>query len=214
MGSLIHELDNDALLMMYLADELSAEDRADVEQSLGVDAGLRSTLASVRADGEFAGAAMGLADRVVPPAGLTASAEAVAIRRVGRLLRQYQVDRLARNRPAPVPERQPAFPRWAYPIGSVAAVLLVAVGWWGWERHAARNERADLGGSYDGRGQWGGPGGGLGGGFGASRSFVGDAFGGEIGSTPGLADAEYEAGALRHDGDPSDVSALFGNATN
>ena len=193
MGSLIHELDNDALLMMYLADELSAEDRADVEQLLGVDAGLRAGLVAVRADGESASRALDLADRFDPPAGVSASGEAVAVRWAGRVFRQFQVDLLARNRKAPVPERQLAFPRWAYPIGSVAAVLLVAVGWWGWERRTAGHDGANL--QAQGTGGFGG----------GNRPvmFVGDASGYGPGSTPDLAYAEREADALRKSVDPT-----------
>jgi hypothetical protein len=216
MGSLIHELDNDALLMLYLADELSAEDRADVEQLLGVDAGLRAGLAVVRADGEAAVAALQAADRVDPPTGLSASAEAVTTRRIGRLLRQHQVDLFVRNRPAPTPERQPVFAAWTYPMGAVAAALLVAVGWWAWSRHAPARRPIGVGSSQlaDNRpfGFGGGPGGFGGGGRMTSQAFVGDAFGGASGSTAGLADAEYEAATLRHDGDPAQLPSLFGDA--
>ena len=202
MGSLIHELDNDALLMMYLADELSAEDRADVEQLLGVDAGLRAGLVAVRADAATAAGMLEMADRADPPAGVSPSAEAVALRWVGRVLRQRQVEVLANNRPALTPQRQPAFPRWAYPVGSIAAALLVAVGWWGWERHSAVPNNRDQTRLDEGRsvGRDG-------------RMMFGDAFGGDDGSSPGLADAEYEASTLRHDADPAGLPTLFGDAT-
>jgi anti-sigma factor RsiW len=61
MASLIHELDNDALLLMYRADELSPEDRVEVEQMLAIDAGLRAALATVGRDAAAAEAALAAA---------------------------------------------------------------------------------------------------------------------------------------------------------
>ena len=209
MGSLIHELDNDALLILYVADELPPEDRADVEQQLGVDAVLRAELALIQADAEAATAALEGADRLDPPAGTSASAEAVALRRVGRAFRQWQVDKLVRSRPAPTPERQPRFPRWAYPAATAAAVLLVTAGIFGWERRTAGTGRPTRGGANDLDRLQDPP---LA--FNTDRrtmSIVGDAFGeGGPASTPDLAKAEDEANSLRRDSGRSDVPAMFG----
>lgn len=207
MGSLIHELDNDALVMLYLADELSPEDRTDMEQLLQVDAGLRAELAAVQADGEAASAAMAMADRVDPPAGLSSSAEAVALRRVGRAMRQFQVDTLVRNRPVVMPETPVAFPVWTYRLAGVAAALAVGLGWWGWVRHSSKPTLGGPGQNQfaDSRGPWGPQSPGFG--------MFGDAFGFGIGSTPSLANAEREAYALRQDqGDPSELPSVFGPA--
>ena len=49
MSSLLQQLENnEAVLLMYLADELPAEDRAEVEQMLATDAGMRAALESLR----------------------------------------------------------------------------------------------------------------------------------------------------------------------
>jgi hypothetical protein len=133
MASLIHELDNDALLLMYRADELSPEDRVEVEQMLAIDAGLRAALATVGRDAAAAEAALAAADHVDPPAA-SPSASAVALRRVGRAMRQWQVDRIIRSRPAPAAaERQPRFPAWAYPAAAAAALVLGSIAWWGFK---------------------------------------------------------------------------------
>ena len=42
MPSAMHNLDRESILMLYLAGELSAEDRAEVEQMLANDALLRA----------------------------------------------------------------------------------------------------------------------------------------------------------------------------
>jgi hypothetical protein len=207
MGSLIHELDNDALLILYVADELPPEDRADVEQQLGVDAVLRAELALIQADAEAATAALEGADRLDPPAGTSASSEAVALRRVSRAFRQWQVEKLVRSRPAPVPERQPRFPKWAYPAATAAAVLLVTAGIFGWERHTAGQAQATGGDGigWDHRRD-------MPLAFNTSRPtmFIGDAFGFGPASTPDLADAEHEANSLRRDAERSDVPVMFG----
>ena len=203
MRSLIHELDNDALLLLYVADELAPEDLADVEQQLGVDAVLRAELAIVRAGTSAATAALDAVEALDPPVGISASAETVALRRVGRVLRQRQVERLARNRPVAPPQKQPRFPSWAYPAAAAAVLLMATLAWRGWERHSNRHGPSDEGYANN-----------VDPSFGTQRqglAFVGDAFGvGGPASTPELADAEQEANRLRHDVDASDVPSILG----
>ena len=146
MPSLIHELDNDALLLMYAVGELPADDAAELEQLLTSDAGLAAGLAAVRADLAAAGAAMAAADHVDPPAA-SPSAESVALRRVGRSVRQWQAGRAVRARAAPTAGRQPRLPSWAYPAAAAAAVVIGAVSWWG-----LRGENSTPGGDAPGRG--------------------------------------------------------------
>ncbi len=48
MASFIQELENnEALLLMYFTDELPVDDRAEVEQMLASDAGMRAALAEI-----------------------------------------------------------------------------------------------------------------------------------------------------------------------
>ena len=42
MSSLLPQLNNESLLLMYIADELPAEDRVEVEQMLTIDPGMRA----------------------------------------------------------------------------------------------------------------------------------------------------------------------------
>ena len=89
MTSLLHQLENnEAILLMYLADELPAEDRADVEQQLASDPALRAELDELRGVQEsFAGTM----ERLDVETRLPVS-ESVAVRRATRMLRQWQVD--------------------------------------------------------------------------------------------------------------------------
>ena len=136
MPSLIHELDLDALLLMYLAGELPAEDAAEVAQLLSTDAGARERLAAVSRDAAAGEAALAAADHVDPPAA-SPSASSVALRKVDRAVRQWHVDRAVTRRPTRPPgERQPRFPTWAYPAAAAAAVVFGTLSWWGFKPDA------------------------------------------------------------------------------
>ena len=127
MTSLLHQLENnEAILLMYVADELSAEDRAEVEQMLSSDAGMRAELERLVAVREAAIAAIASADEATRlPVG-----ENVAVRRVMRMMRQWQID----HAQAPPPEESVSelrFPWWSYPLTTAAAVLIAFLVWWG-----------------------------------------------------------------------------------
>ena len=127
MTSLLHNLENnEAILLMYLADELSAEDRAEVEHMLGSDGGMRAELERLRALQEGTVAAIGAADA---GARLPVS-EGVAVRRVMRMMRQWQIDH-AHAPPPQEPIRELRFPWWSYPLTTAAAVLIAFLVWWG-----------------------------------------------------------------------------------
>ena len=82
MSSLFHEIENnEALLLLYLANELSAEDRIEVEQMLSSDGGLRMELEEIRSALADSMAIVSSLDALEPA---SASADAVTIRRVGR----------------------------------------------------------------------------------------------------------------------------------
>jgi hypothetical protein len=127
MGSLIHELENnEALLLMYLTDELPPEDRAEVGQMLASDAGMRANLAQIRAAYEGAMGALGELDQDQT----SIPAENHAVRQASRAMRQWQVDRLARM-PVILPTPRVRVPVWAYPIGVAAMLLIGSLIWWG-----------------------------------------------------------------------------------
>ena len=100
MASVLQQLENnDAVLLMYLAGELPAEDRAEVERMLAVDAGLRQNLERLRQTYAWVAGALGRQDRAVAPA----VPQAVAVRRVGRAMRQWH----ARASSRPPPRQKP-----------------------------------------------------------------------------------------------------------
>jgi hypothetical protein len=134
MGSLIHELENnEALLLMYLTDELPADDRAEVEQMLAGDAGLRANLAQIRAAYEGAMGVLAALDRD----NTSIPAENHAVRQASRAMRQWQVDRLARQ-PMVLPTPRTRVPVWAYPIGVAAMLLIGSLIWWGGQPDAVK----------------------------------------------------------------------------
>src|SRR5687767_2792280 len=131
MPSLLPQLDNDSILLMYLAGELPAEDVASVERMLANDAGLREKLDELRIAYDDATSVIASADRrerVALPV-------AIASHRVGQAARAWHARRLAD------PQRQHAasaaaagarrlrFPWWCYPLASAAAVIIAAVSW-------------------------------------------------------------------------------------
>jgi hypothetical protein len=128
LRSLLHQLENnEAVLLMYLAGELPPPDRAEFEQMLATDAGLRAErdrLAEVTARLDDALAKLDAADRRLPPAD-------AAARRVGRMAARWHADRLAAEA-----ARRPARPvgrvsRWTYPLAAAAACALISLGlWW------------------------------------------------------------------------------------
>jgi anti-sigma factor RsiW len=125
MSSLIQQLNNESILLMYLAEELPVSDRADVEQMLANDARLREELESLRAAYEGAHQALAQADqteRLALPVG-------TAARRVGLAARSWHVRRLSAP-PAPKRRRAFQFPWWSYPLTSAVAMAVIAISWW------------------------------------------------------------------------------------
>jgi anti-sigma factor RsiW len=130
MASLLQQLENnEAILLMYLADELGADDRREVEQMLAHDAALRAELEKIHSAQDAVTAAIGAMDQANP---LRVSTP-VAVRQVSRLMKQWQVDRLSR-RPAEAARSGPQFPWWAYPTAATGVAAMVLIGlmvWWG-----------------------------------------------------------------------------------
>jgi hypothetical protein len=127
VASLLQQLENnEAMLLMYLADELPAEDRDEVERMLAVDAGLLAQLERLqRAYNTFAAAMerQDAASRLPVP-------ESVAVRRVGRVMAQWHARRLASPKEAK-PVATLRYPWWAYPLAAAASIVLAFLVWWG-----------------------------------------------------------------------------------
>jgi hypothetical protein len=116
---------NELILLMYLAGELPAMDRQEVEQMLAADAGLRRELEQVLSmvDGLQTGLAGLDAAEAMP-------SEALAVRRIGRAMRQHFADRAAQAaRIAKPASRRAAFPWWAYPSVAAAVIFIAFLTW-------------------------------------------------------------------------------------
>ena len=121
VASILHESGREGVLLLYLADELEAGDRAEVEQQLLRDPGMRAELDALRGTQELLHTRLALLDAATP----LAAEEAGAVRNVSKLLRQ----RLARPQEAPAPEPTVTLrrlPRWGYTAAAVAAIAVIA----------------------------------------------------------------------------------------
>ena len=130
MASVLQQLEtNEAILLMYAAGELPAEDRAEVERRLDADLGLREQLDWLREAYDAFGDAVARDDRSA--AARLPVPEAVAVRRVGREMLLWQARRRAAA-PVEGPSRSALrYPWWAYPAAAAASVVLAFLVWWG-----------------------------------------------------------------------------------
>lgn len=147
MSSLLHQLENnEAVLMMYLAGELPAEDRAEVEQQLAVDAGLRHELELLRGAESFMTIAMSAADGVAMPPVTEAARQSAAVRRVSRAMVRF---RLEAEHEVAAPEAQPPartlrLPNWAYPFAAAAMIVITWVAYWGFSSPGSSGPRKTI----------------------------------------------------------------------
>ena len=117
----LQTMSNEAILLMYLAEELSPEDRAEVEQMLASDPAMRSELEIVRQTQQLAFETLKTLDsttRFVP--------RIVTLGRVSELIHQWAQKR---QQPAPAGEPRSALPWWRISL-SAAATLLVGYYIW------------------------------------------------------------------------------------
>lgn len=89
MSNRLHQLDRPQALLLYAADELSHDERAEVERRIGADPAWAAELQRVRGDAEWLAGAMGELDRGDAPPAPSAAIE----REVVRAMRQWHVDR-------------------------------------------------------------------------------------------------------------------------
>jgi len=125
MKSLLNQLENDeAILLMYVADELPASDRAEVDRRLTAEPALQEQLDSIRGLQDFTVSSLREID------GQRAAGHGAGTRQVVRTIQRWNAGR-ARERAAQ-PQKQ-AFrlhiPSWAYPLAA-AAIIVVAFGLW------------------------------------------------------------------------------------
>jgi anti-sigma factor RsiW len=129
MADLANQLqsDREAVLLLYLANELASQDRGELERILTGDQSLRQDLERLRAlQAEVAGGLRDL-DSAEP---LHASDD-FSTRRVVREMRRLQLELTSR---APVQLEASSlrvWPRWVYPVGAAAAVIFIVLGMWG-----------------------------------------------------------------------------------
>ena len=126
MPSLLHQLDNDSALMMFIAGELPAEDHAVVERRLASDPEFRAQFDQLRS--AYRGVEDAIADadarqRITLP-------EATAVRRVGQAVRAWQVRRLSQPTQREFGGRL-RLPPWAYAAASVGVAAVVSLAIWG-----------------------------------------------------------------------------------
>jgi hypothetical protein len=129
MKSFLHQLENnEAILLMYLAEELPPQDRQEVEQMLASDENLRRELSSLRATQQKCFDGLAKLDEFSRPA----LPDEVAIRQTSRLLRRWHIERTLRPPAASAPGRGNL--RWRT-FGGVAAAVFLAGGFAWWVNH-------------------------------------------------------------------------------
>jgi len=122
MKNLLEELENnEAILLMYLAGELPAEDHAEVEQMLARDAGMRGTLDELRVlQGEVNESFVRL------DASASQLNGEASIRRASRAISQVLAEQaLSKPRSEPTPQQKTLRIGWlVYPAAAAAAILV------------------------------------------------------------------------------------------
>jgi anti-sigma factor RsiW len=120
------QLDDHAILLLYLADELAPTDRSAVEARLAADETLRAVLEKLRAAHDAVAQSLAALDARQPIAASSVSAQRDLLRQI----KQWQTHRLssttAMNRSA---SRRRI--HWVIPFSAAAAALLGLIIWWG-----------------------------------------------------------------------------------
>lgn len=126
MSQHLHNLENnEAILLMYLADELDAEDRAEVEQMLAADAQLRAQLNALSAAQRQVETALSQSDAHQPLFGMESERG-----RVVRAMRQWQLEKtVGLSRASVKPIR--SIPGWVKVSAALAASFAAFMIWWG-----------------------------------------------------------------------------------
>jgi hypothetical protein len=123
----LEHLDPSSMLLMYLTEELSPAEQAEVRKRLAADPSLQRELDELQnVQHEFDHAMSGL-DAADPLIG-----QASAVVRISRAMRQHKVNRVAveYKLPARSISLWQRVPRWTYPLAAAAALGLIYIGWW------------------------------------------------------------------------------------
>lgn len=200
---MLNELDNDeSVLLLYLAGELSAEGRADVDRRLAAEPALRQALTRLEAMHGAVADWFKQADAAVIADDGGRGRSAVAVRRVSRAFVQRRTAEEAAKAAAAKNESmwpKSLLPRWAYPLTAAAAIIvgLLSLVQWGGSLVGGGSR----GGWGDMRGEGGpsGPGG--------YEWRPGGMIRGFANSTYGLDDADFRSMQLSAGG--YDVSTMF-----
>jgi anti-sigma factor RsiW len=129
MRSLLEQLDsNESILLMYLADELPAADRVEIDKRLAADESLRAQLETLQKAQQSMTEGFAALDASQQ---LSETATAATQRQISRAIRQWHADRLRAQAQQPI--RIPAWRRfgWAYPWAAAAVLAIGYVVWWG-----------------------------------------------------------------------------------
>jgi hypothetical protein len=113
MKTLLQQLENESLLLLYMAGELPPQDRDELELMLSRDGGLRAQLEAL------AQLDAGEPLRPLEP----------VMRQVNRSMEQWRLDRILR--PEKTDAKPSRMPIWAWSVGSAVAALMVFCIWWG-----------------------------------------------------------------------------------
>jgi hypothetical protein len=122
----LQQLNNEAVLLMYLADELPADDRAEVDHVLATDPAFRAELNRLTQAQELFETGMARLDAAQPLPG-----ELAAVRRITAAMRRNMLEYAARVSAPVVMRRGLRYPWWAYPTVAAASVILAFLTWWG-----------------------------------------------------------------------------------
>jgi len=131
MGNLIARMgDAESVLLLYLAGELSADERARVDEALANDAGLRDVLARLRTMLDEGDTALARLDDADFGAGaMRLDRQSAVDARAREIVRQW----IAQPRVVAEPHRRRTrdAPVWTYPFAAAAAILLGFLIYWG-----------------------------------------------------------------------------------
>jgi anti-sigma factor RsiW len=119
--------DREAVLLLYLAEEMPREDRAQMERILAADPSLAAELDRLRSLQSRIDGQLEALDAAAP---LRMSHE-ISTRRVMREMRRFQLELKSRSPMHLEPSSLHSWPRWIYPLAAAAAIIVAVLGLWG-----------------------------------------------------------------------------------
>ncbi len=121
MKNLLSKLSgNEAILLMYLADELPPQDRAEVEALLRQDGAFRRQLEELRGAMEVVEGAFAIGDPVIAARAEKCARDTIAS------MRQWQAAPPPVRIETKLEEKKLPLPWWSYPLAAAASILVAA----------------------------------------------------------------------------------------